>query len=172
MESLDKPVGERLLQAMAQAYPDAVDLRLLSMVLGCDITELQASTAELVEVGLAHARDTVIQNGKRHYEAPCISDKGMAVADGLAANAQEAAALLDRLEAATLRALLAQRIHASRLSAQQAHELHESLAEVSDRSLVDAARVWAHQTVGDWRALVRVMRAGTGPAADGAGVTG
>ena len=36
VESLDKPVAERVLQAMAQAYPDPVDLSLLAMVMGCD----------------------------------------------------------------------------------------------------------------------------------------
>jgi hypothetical protein len=154
---LDKPVGDRVLQAMAQAYPDPVDLGLLSMVLGCDESALQQAMSELVGCGLAQAR-TVDDVGLGPWQSPAITDKGMAVADGLAASADEAAALLDRLEAAALRQLLAQRIRASRLPAPQADELRQSLQGVDDRTLVDAAKVWAHQTVSDWRALAVVMR--------------
>lgn len=164
MESLEKPVEDRVLQAMAQAYPDPVDLSLLSMVMGCDTPVLQAAAAQLVSAGLAHAR-TVVETGEERLEAPRITDRGMAVADGQAANAEEAGALLDRLEAATLRELLSQRICASRLSPAQAEELRDALAEVSDRALVDAARVWAHQTVSDWAGFVRVMHNGPGSAA-------
>jgi hypothetical protein len=161
---LDKPVEDRVLQAMAQAYPDPVDLSLLSMVTGCDAARLQAAAAQLLHAGLARARSVVLA-GEEHLEAPCITDKGMAVADGLAADAEEAGALLDRLEAATLRELLGQRISASRLSPEQAEALRDALAEVTDRALVDAARVWAHQTVSDWAGFVRVMHNGAGGSA-------
>jgi hypothetical protein len=171
VESLEKPVSDRVLQAMAQAYPDPVDLGLLSMVLGCEQRLLQAAAGELVGCGLAQAR-IVSDNGSERWEAPCITDKGMAVADGFAANAEEASALLDRLEAAALRQLLAQRIRASRLPEQQANELQGSLAQVDDRSLVDAAQVWAHQNVSDWRALVRGMHGGANSMAPGASASG
>jgi len=163
------PVGDRVLQAMAQAYPGPVDAYLLSMVLGCDAASLQGTTSRLVEQGLAESHLSY-EPGEAHTETLTITDKGMAVADGMAANAEEASALLDRLEAATLRQLLEQRIRASRLPAAQADELRGSLGQVSDSALMDAAKVWAHQTVSDWRALVRVMQApasGLGSAAAG-----
>lgn len=160
VESLDKPVGERVLQAMAQAYPDPVDLYLLSMVMGSDQASLEATTASLVDTGLAQAR-VLVDGAQEHLAAPCITDKGMLVADGMAANAQEAAALLDKLEADALRQLLACRIRASHLPAQQADALRASLATVDDTHLVDAAKVWAHQAVSDWRAFFRVMGHGT-----------
>lgn len=160
MESLDKPVGDRVLHAMAQAYPDPVDLYLLSMVIGSDQASLEATMASLVEAGLAQAR-LVVEGAEEHLAAPCITDKGMLVADGMASDAEQAAALLDKLEADALRQLLSCRIGASHLPAQQADELRESLATVDDTHLVDAAKVWANQTVSDWRAFVRVMGNGT-----------
>ena len=149
VEALEKPVVDRVLQAMAQAYPDPVDLYLLSMVLGCDVAALRPAAAELVATGLAQAEASP--------EAPCITDRGMAVASGLAANADDASALLDRLEAQTLRALLSIRVRGSRLAPLQAAEVCASLLAVPDGALVDAARVWAHQPVSDWRALIRVL---------------
>lgn len=159
MDSLQQPVKDRVLQAMAQAYPDPVDLSLLSMVMGCEASTLQLAATQLLDAGLACGR-IVVDGGQERIDAPRITDRGMAVADGLAATAEEAAALLDRLEAATLRELLSLRIGASRLSPAQGEELREGLAEVSDRALVDAARVWAHQTVSDWAGFVRVMHNG------------
>lgn len=156
VESLEKPVGDRVLQAMAQAYPDAVDLGLLSMVMGCDVAALQAAARQLVAAGLAQAR-VVQDGGDERVDAPCITDRGMLVADGVAADADDATALLDRVEAHALRQLLQRRIVASRLPEQQADELRGSLAAVSDSVLVDAAKVWANQTVGDWRGLIRAM---------------
>ncbi len=82
----------------------------------------------------------------------------MAVAFGLAADADEAAALLDRLEARTLRALLAVRVKGSRLPEAQADELRASLGAVPDGALVDAAKVWAHQPVSDWCPLIRILQ--------------
>jgi hypothetical protein len=157
VEALEKPIGDRVLQAMAQAYPDPVDLYLLSMVLGCEPLSLQATTAELVQAGLAMTL-TLYESTDTQAAKLAITDKGMAVADGMATDAQDAAALLDRLEACALRQLLDQRIGASRLPTQQADELRGSLAQVSDGALMDAAKVWAHQTVSDWRALVRAMQ--------------
>ena len=168
VEALDKPVGDRVLQAMAQAYPDPVDLGLLSMVLSCDGAALQDAVSTLVHSGLARARSVSDPGGAMQWQSPGITDKGMAVADGLAANAEEATALLDHLEAAALRQLLTQRIRGSRLPATQAEELRESLDEVSDQALVDAAKVWAHQTVSDWRALAIVMRHDSGRTAGAA----
>lgn len=161
MESLEKPVEDRVLQAMAQAYPDPVDLGLLSMVMGCETPSLHRAMAALVQAGLVHARSVVDAAGEERLDSPCITDKGMAVADGLAADADEAGALLSRLEAATLRELLALRIRGSRLPPQQAEQLHGCLAAVSDGALVDAAKVWAHQTVSDWAGLVRMLHPGS-----------
>jgi hypothetical protein len=155
---VDQPVGDKVLHAMAQAYPDPVDLSLLSMVMGCEQPTLETTTAELVACGLARAR-LVREGSAEHLDAPCITDKGMVVADGLARDAQEADALLRKLEADALRQLLHRRIAASRLTAAQVEELHESLDQVSDFDLTDAATVWAHQNVSDWRALVTAMGA-------------
>lgn len=160
MESSQKPVDDKVLHAMAKAYPDPVDLTLLSMVLGSDVACLEKAVSDLVAAGLARGR-TVVAAGATRLEAPCITDKGMAVADGLAGDAQEAGALLDRLEAEALRQMLVQRIRGSRLGAQQADELRGSLAAVSNRALVDAGRVWAHQTVSDWRPFMRAMQGAT-----------
>jgi ribosomal protein S12 methylthiotransferase accessory factor YcaO len=156
VESLEKPVGDRLLQAMAQAYPDVVDLGLLSMVMGCDPAALQAAARALVDAGQARARVLHDGSGER-LDAPCITDRGMLVADGVATDAEQAVSLLERVEAAALRKLLQTRIGASRLPTQQADELRGSLDAVSDSALVDAAKVWANQTVGDWRGLIRAM---------------
>jgi hypothetical protein len=157
VESLEKPVVDRVLQAMAQAYPDPVDLYLLSMVMGCDVAALRAATATLVDAGLAQAQ-LVADGPAARPEAPCITDRGMAVAFGYAVDTEDAAALLDRLEARTLRALLAARVSGSRMPAAQADDLRGSLAVVPDGALVDAAKVWAHQPVSDWRALIRVLQ--------------
>jgi hypothetical protein len=81
----------------------------------------------------------------------------MAVALGLAADGDEAQALLDRLEARTLRGLLSQRVNRSRLPDPRSADLLSSLEAVPDTALVDAARVWAHQPVSDWRALIDVL---------------
>lgn len=156
MKSLEKPVGDRVLHAMAQAYPDPVDLYLLSMVMGCDQPSLQSTMAELVECGLAQAR--VVREGSgEHLDAPCITDRGMLVADGLASDAIEADALLRKLEADALRQLLYRRIKGSQLPQAQAQDLRRSMDAIPDTDLVDAAKVWAHQNVSDWRAFFRVM---------------
>jgi hypothetical protein len=147
VESLEKPVVDRVMQAMALAYPDSVDIVLLSMVLGCDAGAAREAMAGLVADGLAQGTP----------DHPCITDRGMAVALGLAKDADDAAALLDRLEAQTLRALLAMRVRGSRLAPLQSAELSASLLAVPDGALVDAARVWAHQPVSDWRALIRIL---------------
>ena len=159
MESLEKPVVDKLLQAMAQAYPDPVDLTLLLMVIGDEMPALQAATAELVHHGLAQAR-TLVESGEERLGSPCITDKGMAVADGLAADTDEAAALLDRLEAATLRELMGLRIGACALPAPQAKELRAAIFAMNDHALVDAGTVWAHRTVIDWRGLLGVTGSG------------
>jgi len=156
VKSLEKPVGDRVLHAMAQAYPDPVDLYLLSMVMGCDQPSLQSTMAELVECGLAQAR--VVREGSgEHLDAPCITDRGMLVADGLASDAIEADALLRKLEADALRQLLYRRIKGSQLPQAQAQDLRRSMDAIPDTDLVDAAKVWAHQNVSDWRAFFRVM---------------
>jgi len=159
VESLDKPLRDKLLHAMAQAYPDPLDLGLLAMVLGCDKPSLEAEVESLVREGLALARDAGPAVEPR-WQAPFISDKGMAIADGLATSAEDATALLDHLEAAALRQLLVQRILGSHLPRQQMAELCSSLDAVRDAPLMDAARVWAHQTVGDWCGLLKVMTSG------------
>ena len=152
----ESSVGTRILQAMARAYPDAVDLDLLSMVMGCDAAALHAAARQLVADGLARANEAA-GGGPSRLEPPCISDRGMLVADGIARDAADASCLLERVEAAALRQLLQRRIGASRLPPQQADELRGSLATVSDDALVDAAQVWAHQTVGDWRGVIHAI---------------
>ena len=156
MESLEKPVGDRVLQAMAQAYPDPVDLGLLSMVMGCELSTLQDAVSSLVQRGLASGRSP--QDGLGSAPAATvITDKGMAVVDGLAHDAAEAIELLARLEAAALRQLLISRVRASRLPVPQADELAQSLQSVADRPLVEAGALLAHQTVSDWRGFMRAM---------------
>lgn len=157
MESLEKPVGDRVLQAMAQAYPDPVDLGLLSMVMGCDLQALREAVSSLVDRGLASKRSSHDGAGPA---ASVITDKGMAVADGLAHDAGEATELLARLEAAALRQLLISRVRGSRLPGAQADELALSLQAVPDRPLVEAGALLARQTVSDWRGFMRAM-AGT-----------
>jgi hypothetical protein len=157
VESLEKPVGDRILQAVAQAYPDAVDPYLLSMVLGCDPASLHASAMQLVESGLAESQ-VLPDAGDARSEVLTITEQGMAVADGMAADAHRAAVLLERLEAAALRQLLEQRIRAN-LPPAQAAELRGSLGQVSDSALMDGAKVWAHQAVSEWGALVQLMQA-------------
>jgi len=162
VEPLEKPVVDRVLQAMAQAYPDPVDLYLLSMVMGCDVACLRAATAKLLRAGLAHAH-VPADGGDPRPASPRITDRGMAVAVGVAADAAEAGELLDRLEAQTLRSLLSLRVRASRLPAAQAEALCAALVGVPDAALVDAAQAWAHQPVSDWRALIGMLLAGEAP---------
>lgn len=158
MESLDRPVDDRVLNAMAQAYPDSVDPYLLAMVLGCDAATLAATMDSLVNTGLAEAR-VVIDGTEPRLQAPCITEKGMTVAGGRAGDSAAAAVALQHVEAATLRRLLALRVGASRMAAPQAVELQGALDILDDRALVDAAAVWAHQHVSEWSAVVGALHA-------------
>lgn len=156
MNSLDKPLGDRVLQAMARAYPDPVDLVLLSMVMGCELVALQAQAAHFIRAGLAQTSAAADATSSTP-QAACITDLGMALAHGVATDAAHAAAVLGRLEARTLRALLWARMQGSRLPAAQINHLRDAVAQVPDGALVDAGSVWAHQPVSDWRALLRVL---------------
>jgi hypothetical protein len=151
-------VGDKVLNAMAQAYPDSVDPYLLAMVLGCDTATLSATMDALVTAGLAQAR-VLIEGAEPRLQAPCITEKGLTVAGGRAGDATEAAAALHRVEAATLRRLLALRIGASRMAASQVVELQGALDTIDDRVLVDAGAVLAHQSVSEWNALLGMLHA-------------
>lgn len=157
VESLEKPVGDRVLQAMAQAYPDPVDLGLLSMVMGCEIQVLREAVASLVQRGLARTRLTSPHGDAAAIAASVITDTGMAIADGMAQDAGDAAELLARLEASALRQLLVSRVRASRLPVPQAEELARSLHAVADQPLIEAGSLLAHQTVSDWRGVMHAM---------------
>jgi hypothetical protein len=110
------PVGDKVLNAMAQAFPDPVDAYLLSMVMGCDRSAIDAAIQSLVDAGLAHAR--IVREGTQDkLEAPSITAIGMLVAEGAARDAAQATAMLGHLEAETLRQLLAHRIDKMRRSA-------------------------------------------------------
>jgi hypothetical protein len=156
VKSLDKPLRDTVLQAMARAYPDPVDLALLSMVTGSEPATLQAETERFIRAGLAQ-RAAPRAPASPCPAVACITDRGMAVACGLVADAMQATALLDRLEARTLRALLGARIRASRLPTSHIDELRQAIAKVPDGALMDAARIWAHQPVSDWRPLARAL---------------
>lgn len=168
VESLEKPVGDRVLQAMAQAYPDPVDLGLLSMVMGCETRVLREAVASLVQRGLAHTRSISQLGDGAAIEASVITDMGMAVADGLAHDAGDAAELLGRLEASALRQLLISRVRASRLPVPQAEELARSLHAVPDQPLIEAGALLAHQTVSDWRGVMHAMARAPQPVSQGA----
>ena len=103
------PLGDKVLNAMAQAFPDPVDAYLLSMVIGCDRDAVESTIQSLVDAGLARAR-IVREGALEKLEAPCITDIGMLVAEGAARDAAQATAMLGHLEAETLRHLLAHRI--------------------------------------------------------------
>jgi hypothetical protein len=148
----DKPLRDTVLQSMARAYPDPVDLALLSMVTGSEPATLQAETDGFIRAGLAQPAAPRAA-ASPSPPAACITDRGMAVACGLVADATKATTLLERLEARTLRALLCARIRASRLPTAQIDELRQVIAKVPDGALMDAARIWAHQPVSDWRPL-------------------
>ncbi len=156
MESLDKQLRDTVLQAMARAYPDPVDLVLLSMVTGCEVAALEAETGELISAGLAQGPHAGIPAWPR-LQSAYITDRGMTVACSQATNESEASALVYKLEARTLRALLCARAYASRLPAAQINELCEAISNVPDGALIDAARVCAHQPVSDWRPLVQAL---------------
>ena len=113
VESLDKPVGAKVLHAMAQAFPDPVDSYLLSVVMGCDRASIESSIRDLVDSGLARAR-VVREGADERLDSPCITDIGMAVADGMADDAEQATAFLIQLEGKTLQQLVARRNDASR----------------------------------------------------------
>ena len=119
VESLDKPVGEKVLHAMAQAFPDPVDPYLLSVVIGCDRVLIESSIRALVGSGLARAR-VVREGADERLDSPCITDIGMAVAAGMADDANQATTLLIQLEAKTLRQLDARRIGDSQRDAGEA----------------------------------------------------
>jgi hypothetical protein len=155
VELLDKPLRDTVLQAMARAYPDPVDLVLLSMVTGAEPAILQAETADLIHAGLALV--AACAGAPTDPRAVCISDRGMAVACGMATDSMQAKTLLGCLEAQTLRALLSARIGASRLPPMQREELRHAITKVPDSALMDAARIWAHQPASDWHPLVRAL---------------
>jgi hypothetical protein len=158
VESLAKPMGDRVLHAMAQAHPDTVDTYLLSMVLGCDVASVQQAIGALADAGLVQAR-VLVDGGQTQLQAPRITDRGMSVACGMACTADEAESTATRLEADTLRQLLTARIDRSRLPRRQTDELRAAVAAATDRSLIDTAKVWAHQPVSDWRAMLRTLDA-------------
>ena len=95
MEALEKPAASKILQAMAEAYPDRVDLCLLAMALGREIAIVNAALADLVDAGLAQAASPA----KDGSLASCITEAGMAVASGQARPWEAAAGVVARLEA-------------------------------------------------------------------------
>src|SRR5437867_3515117 len=82
VEAMEKPAASSVLQAMAEAYPDRVDMGLLAMVLGCEAGTVESMVGELTATGLADA-DSAPADTNSH-PAPAITESGMAVACGLA----------------------------------------------------------------------------------------
>jgi hypothetical protein len=161
VEALDKSAASKILQAMAEAYPDQVDLYLLAMVLGREMATVNAALSELVEAGLAQA-SAPTQNSSQS-QAPCITEAGMAVACGQADGWESAAAVVTRLEAVALRKLLCERVATSGLQPRQRRELRESLDRVTADSLVGAAKIWAYRPVADWLGFIRTLQCPLAP---------
>jgi hypothetical protein len=151
---MDKPAASSVLQAMAEAYPDRVDLGLLAMVLGCERSALDAALGELTAAGLA--QDDSDERSMSH--APTITESGMAVACGHAPSWESAPDAVQRLQADALRQLMCQRVSASGLQPRMRRELRESIAGVAGDSLLSAAKIWAYRPVADWAALIQALR--------------
>jgi len=153
---MEKPAAGKILQAMAEAYPDQVDLYLLSMVLGREMAAVNAALADLVDAGLAQAATPTSDNSMQQ-QAPCITEAGMAVASGQAEQWEAAPKVVARLEAMALRRLLCERVATSGLQPRQRRELRESLDRVTGDSLVGAAKIWAYRPVSDWSAFIQAL---------------
>ena len=159
---MEKPAASKILQAMAEAYPDQVDLYLLSMVLGREMAAVNAALADLVDAGLAQAA-TPATDGSMQQQAPCITEAGMAVACGQAEQWEAAPKVVARLEAMALRKLLCERVATSGLQPRQRRELRESLDRVTGDSLVGAAKIWAYRPVTDWAAFIQALSCPAAP---------
>jgi hypothetical protein len=95
----DQPAARSVLQAMAEAYPDRVDLGLLAVVLGCERAAVDAAVCELMAAGLA--QDEAAADSPQGHAA-CITEGGMALASGQAQAGESAAEVVQRLEVNTL----------------------------------------------------------------------
>ena len=72
MEVLGKPAAGSVLQAMAEAYPDRVDLGLLAVVLGCERPSVDAAVTELVSAG--YACSAAPDGDDSHGHGPSITE--------------------------------------------------------------------------------------------------
>ncbi len=154
------PLRGRILHALAQAYPDPVDLRLLFTVWGCEASRIQSIAAELTSSGLACVAPTVsteaaAATGGQRF---CITELGLSVANGHAPDASSAREWIQRMEANTLRSLLRRRIVVAHQRDAHVPRLLSALDALDDAMLLDAARIWAGQRVDEWDVLAQALR--------------
>src|ERR1043165_881158 len=155
VEAMDKPAVSSVLQAMAEAYPERVDMGLLAMVLGCEAGAVATTVDELVDGGLAEAdSDAASADATTHRHAPAITEAGMAVACAQAQPWESPSHALQRIEADNLRQLMTVRVAASALQPRQRRELRDSIVAATAESLLGAAKIWAYRPVAEWSAFI------------------
>jgi hypothetical protein len=159
---MDKPAVSSVLQAMAEAFPDRVDMGLLAMVLGCETAAVEATVSDLAAAGLAEEADSAPAETTTR-QAPAITEAGMAVACGLAQPWESPAQALQRIEANGLRQLMTVRVAASPLQPRQRRELRDSIVGATGESLLGAAKIWAYRPVAEWMSLIQALHCAASP---------
>jgi len=107
---------------MAGAYPQPVHFGYLSLEIGISAGAMLRALRQLRSAGLIEVDRSVVSSDVP-FAKPRITGKGMAVAAGLAASAEEASDTLRRSEAATLSQLLKKRgVAPTRAPAQRAEQ--------------------------------------------------
>ena len=161
MEAMDRPVASSVLQAMAEAYPERVDMGLLAMVLGCERSIIETTVGELSAAGLAGDDAGAADAPSR--PAPVITEPGMAVACGLAQRWESPPHVLQRIEASALRGLMTARVGASALQPRQRRELRVSFVAATGESLLGAAKIWAYRPVAEWTGFIQALHTPVSP---------
>jgi hypothetical protein len=159
---MDKPAVSSVLQAMAEAYPERVDMVLLAMVLGCEAGAVETTVGELIATGMAEADATPAETTTLRH-APAITEAGMAVACGQAQLWESPIHALQRIEADNLRQLMTARVAASPLQPRQRRELRESIVGATGESLLGAAKIWAYRPVAEWTAFIQALHCPLSP---------
>ncbi|GEM_PF-6099527 len=104
----DMATGHKLLEAMADAYPQPVHFGYLGLALGISPGAMLRALRQLRDAGLIEV-DRGLAARDLPYAQPRITGKGIAVLSGLESTPLEAADTLRRLDASTLSQLLQKR---------------------------------------------------------------
>lgn len=112
MDASEQTQRLRLLQAMASAYPNALDVHCLAMIFGVDTLSMRRMAHDLANSGLASISTNTPLDSDPRCEEITITAEGMVVASGMAASRTEAWEAIDRIETLALHALRQRRLEA------------------------------------------------------------